>query len=59
MSDTPNPGSVEAVAHGCTCPVMDNRRGQGAGQIGEPFPGTVWWINGDCPLHAPQETSDD
>lgn len=26
---SPNPGSPEAIKAGCTCPVMDNRRGQG------------------------------
>jgi|WetSurMetagenome_2_1015567.scaffolds.fasta_scaffold00223_29 hypothetical protein len=45
--DIPNPGSGEAVAKGCTCPVLDNAHGKG----------TLWgddtfWINGDCPLHG-------
>ena len=26
MSDTPNPGSPEAIAAGCTCPVLDTLR---------------------------------
>lgn len=26
MQNKPNPGSDEAVAAGCTCPVMDNAR---------------------------------
>ena len=29
ITDTPNPGSDEAVDAGCLCPVMDNRRGEG------------------------------
>lgn len=54
MADTqqqknPNPGSDEAVKKGCTCPVMDNAYGKGTYRVdGRP----VFWINGDCPLHA-------
>jgi hypothetical protein len=44
---TPNPGSPEAVADGCTCPVIDNRRGVG----GIRGPGT-FVFNTDCPLHG-------
>lgn len=50
----PNPGSDEALAMGCLCPVMDNRRGRGSGYVdldGNP----LWWINGDCPVHVEQE----
>ena len=44
---TPNPGSDEAVAHGCTCPVMDNARGKGwMCQEG------IFWRSADCPLHG-------
>lgn len=42
---TPNPGSDEAVARGCTCPVLDNRRGEGLGR-------GLFWLSGDCPLHG-------
>jgi len=46
------PGSDEARAHGCTCPVLDNGHGHGAGMLdGE----TVWWIRADCPLHGDAE----
>ena len=46
---TPTPGSDEAVKKGCTCRVMDNAHGKGTyGVDGHP----VFWINGDCPLHA-------
>ena len=45
--DNPTPGSPEAVARGCTCPVIDNHHGRGV------KPG-VFWINKDCPLHVPE-----
>ena len=41
----PNPGSDEAITLGCTCPVIDNRRGLGVMR-------DTFWIDGDCPLHA-------
>lgn len=40
---TPNPGSDAARLYGCTCPVLDNGHGKGAG----PF-----WITEGCPVHA-------
>ncbi len=43
----PNPGSDEAVELSCSCPVLDNGRGnQELGDI------RGFWIDGDCPLHA-------
>lgn len=42
----PAPGSDEAVAAGCRCPVMDNRRGRGYRTDGE------WIMNIDCPIHG-------
>lgn len=45
---TPNPGSPEATAQGCTCPVIDN--GRGAGAWGDPG---LFWRTLGCPLHAP------
>jgi hypothetical protein len=36
------PGSSEAVAAGCSCPVMDN----------EEMPDDRKWVNGDCPIHG-------
>ena len=45
----PKPGSPEAVAKGCTCPVMDNGRGKGWLGDGERF---GWVVNEDCPLHG-------
>lgn len=48
MSETPSPapGSADAIEQGCTCPVLDNRYGDG-------------WLGADrhviafdCPLHG-------
>lgn len=48
-SAVPNPGSREALARGCTCPVFDNHCGEGF-----PSPrGREFWITANCPLHAP------
>lgn len=44
-----NPGSQEAIDHGCTCPVSDNGYGKGVGGDGER---NGWWVNADCPLHG-------
>jgi hypothetical protein len=43
----PNPGSDDALAAGCLCPVMDNNQGKWA-----PWPGEGWWIRVSCPLHG-------
>jgi len=44
----PNPGSDEALALGCTCPVMDNHHGAGLD-----YPnGPAFWVKGRCPLHG-------
>jgi hypothetical protein len=56
---TPNPGSDEAVAAGCTCPVMDNARGRGipiATDEGELQ--IAYWINGNCPIHGNKVSKD-
>jgi hypothetical protein len=45
MSVKPNPGSDEAIALGCKCPVIDNGHGKGRGD-------GLFWFNGDCPIHA-------
>ena len=47
----PNPGSDEAVAYGCKCPVLDNGHGAGSGW----GPGK-FWISADCPMHGSRET---
>jgi hypothetical protein len=51
MSDTiPNPGSPEARARSCRCPIVDNHYGAGAYLNGDGQP--QFWIAADCPLHA-------
>ena len=48
-----NPGSDEAIAAGCTCPVMDN--GHGRGYLGGETNGQGWTafiVTRDCPLHG-------
>jgi hypothetical protein len=44
----PNPGSDEAIAAGCHCPVMDNRRGRG--YMGQP---NMFVYTARCPVHDP------
>lgn len=52
-TDTPPPGSREAVKAGCTCPIVDNHFGRGA------YPtksGPVIYIyNATCPVHNPAD----
>jgi hypothetical protein len=48
---TPNPGSPEALEEGCTCPVLDNRHGEGIMLKGE----RVFWFNARCPVHEREE----
>ena len=43
MTPVPNPGSEEALALFCICPVFDNHNGEGVN--GE------FWITAGCPLH--------
>lgn len=47
---TPNPGSDAAIKQGCTCPVMDNWRG-------DPEMGRIrgFVIVVGCPVHHPTE----
>lgn len=45
---TPNPGSPEAIARGCTCPVIDNQHGHGVEFRGE----VAFWVIDTCPLHG-------
>ena len=54
----PTPGSHEAVEAGCTCPVMDNRYGQGVpvspsanSLLALPRAVSFWYSTG-CPLHG-------
>lgn len=46
----PNPGSPEAIAKGCKCPVIDN--GHGRGWLGQP---NVFVYSGACPFHCPAD----
>lgn len=41
----PPPGSPEAVAQGCTCPIKANRQGKGVSG--------VFTIIASCPVHVP------
>lgn len=45
----PNPGSAEARAQGCSCPVLDNNHGRGYRGNPNVFVRVV-----GCPLHCPQ-----
>ena len=45
--ERPNPGSNEAIAQGCTCPVLDNNYGKSA-----PWPPDGWWMVEGCPVHT-------
>jgi hypothetical protein len=46
--DEPSPGSKEALAKGCTCPVMDNHHGAGFTYDNA----TCFYLDDDCPLHG-------
>lgn len=48
MTDRPNPGSAEAIALGCECPVLDNGHGNGIILNGK----REFWKNDKCPLHG-------
>jgi hypothetical protein len=39
------PGSEEAYAEGCKCPILDNQE----------MPVGKKWVNGDCPLHGTEK----
>jgi hypothetical protein len=43
---TPTPGSKEAIALGCTCPIMDNSNGSGYLGSGQ------FWMSEGCKLHT-------
>lgn len=52
-SETPPPGSDEAIDRGCTCPVVDN--GHGRGRFGD---GDMYVYRPDCPVHEPKDGDD-
>ena len=47
------PGSDDARREGCTCPVIDNARGKGAGVDDDGHP--LFWYSDECPYHSPRE----
>lgn len=44
------PGSAEAIASGCTCPVHDNNHGKWS-----PLPPDSYYVDADCPVHVSAE----
>lgn len=49
------PGSEEAIAAGCSCPVMDNAHGKGyMGGVKGDDGNTVFIVSSECPLHGEQ-----
>lgn len=49
------PGSSEAIANFCECPVLDNSHGKGiyGGVVKDEFGQPLYWISETCPLHKP------
>lgn len=47
-----NPGSDEAIAKGCICPVLDNGHGKGSGRVDEDG-NPQFWVTQGCPIHDP------
>ena len=54
MTSNPTPGSDDAIAQGCTCPVLDNGRGRGYQIDGK----RQFWIDWACPVHMGHEPLD-
>lgn len=53
MIEAPNPGSREALAEGCTCPVLDNAHGKGyMGGMKDDNGNTIFIMVTTCPLHS-------
>lgn len=52
-TETPSPGSDEAIKHGCTCPVLSN--GRGRGRLVDTKGNREFTIAADCPLHGVKE----
>ena len=50
MIDVPNPGSKEAIALGCLCPVLDNCGGAGFYMMSSTQ--LCFYINCICPIHG-------
>lgn len=47
--DLPRPGSYDAQALGCKCPVLDNHYGRGYWGDGKKY---GWVHREDCPIHG-------
>lgn len=55
-----NPGSDEALAAGCICPVMDNNHGKYPPYPPSPtHPEGAWWHTSGCPVHLPKPAKAD
>lgn len=53
------PGSDEAIAAGCVCPVLDNAHGKGyMGGAKDENGETVYILSWACPLHGVEEVED-
>ena len=50
----PNPGTQDAIAQGCKCPVLDNNRGRG--YVGM---ATFFIYSAECPIHLHPEPESD
>jgi hypothetical protein len=50
IETVPPPGSTDAIARGCICPVDDNNYGEGAYKVDGK---TMFWVYSDCQLHSP------
>ena len=53
-----HPGSDLAGSRGCTCPIVENRRGQGLDVADDPRR-RGFWIASDCVLHRRDLASPD
>lgn len=49
----PKPGTKEASAAGCSCPVLDNHHGRGRGGDGKKY---GWYVTEACKLHCRTQT---
>lgn len=55
----PNPGSREAIALGCECPVIDNGHGRGyMGGMKDSNGETLFVVTLFCPLHGAKATEE-
>lgn len=53
------PGSDEAIAAGCVCPVLDNAHGKGyMGGVKDENGEIVYILSWVCPLHGVEEVED-